>query len=358
MAFRLFFSFAALLIAAAPVRAADGPPWKFISDEGKRSITFGFLAQPQFESLTKPSGSGTANNLFLRRFRFIAGGKVTPKLSFFVESDAANLGKQAADGTRTTDFYLQDAFATYAFRPEVQLDAGMLLVAVSHNSGQSAASLLTVDYGSYSFLASDPTHSKIGRDYGAQLRGYLKKHYEYRVGLFRGHHGPESSFPFRYTGRFVWYPFDADTGFFYTGTTLAKRRIVSVAAGFDRQNSYAAYSVDLFVDQPLGHGDGVTFQTDYIHYDGGTTYTSLVKQDTWMLEGAYYWRKAKLGPYVQLSDRDFANPKLADDKKIQGGVAYWLNGHKMNIKFGLGRLLKEGAADRTQFVIQTQFFYY
>jgi hypothetical protein len=357
MSCRLILLSAAFLIAVPPLRAS-GPPWKFSFDEGRRSITFGFLAQPQFESLAKIGGSGTSNNLFLRRFRLIAGGKVTPKFSYFVESDAANLGKTGVDGMRITDFYLQDAFVTYAFRPEVQLDAGMLLVAVSHNSGQSAASMLAVDYGSYSFLASDPTHGKFGRDYGIQLRGYIKKHFEYRIGGFRGHHAPNPRFPHRYTGRFVWYPFDDDPGFFYTGTTLAQKRIVSIGAGFDRQNDYSTCSADVFVDQPLSHGDGVTFQADYIHYNGGTTFESLQKQDTWLMEAGYYWRKAKLGPYVQLSTRDFANPRLADDKKIQGGLAYWLNGHRMNVKFGLGRLLKEGATDRIQFVIQTQFFYY
>ncbi len=348
----------ALLLAAAGSLRAEAPPWKFSFSEGKRSVTFGFLAQPQFESLTKPGGFGTANNLFMRRFRLIAGGKLSRKLSFFVESDAADLGKLGADGNRTTDFYLQDAFLTYAFRPELQLDAGMLLLAESHNSGQSAASLLPVDYGPYSFLASAPAHCKFGRDYGLQFRGYLLNHFEYRIGGFRGHHAPNPGFPHRYTARFVWYPFEIDSGFFYTGTTLAQKHIVSVGAGFDRQNDYAAWSVDFFVDQPLRGGDGVTLQADYIHYDGGTTYESLPRQNTWMLEGGYYLRRAKLGPFLQISNRDNTDTQLADESKIQGGIAYWAKGHRMNVKLGVGRLLKDGTADRTQLVIQTQLFYY
>ncbi len=358
MSLRLASYITAFVLAAADPLLAAGPPWKFSFDEGKRSITLGFLAQPQFESLTKPDGSGAANNLFMRRFRLIAGGKATRKLSFFVESDAANLGKPGVNGERTTDFYLQDAFLTYTFRPELQLDAGMLLVADSHNSGQSAASLLPIDYGSYSFLASDPAHGKFGRDYGIQLRGYFRKHFEYRIAGFRGHHEPDARFPLRYSARFVWYPFDTDTGFFYTGTTLGQKRIVSVGAGFDRQNDYGASSVDLFIDQPLRAGDGVTFQVDYIHYNGGTTYESLLRQNTWMLEGGYYLRRAQLGPFFQLSNRDLADPRLADDSKIQGGIAYWANGHRMNVKLGIGRLLKDGAPDRTQLVIQTQLFYF
>jgi len=288
----------------------------------------------------------------------MAGGKITPKLSYFVESDAPNLGKLGANGERTTEFILQDAYATYTFLQELQLDVGMMLMAVSHNSVQSAATLLPVDYGSYSFLVSDPAHCKFGRDYGIQLRGYFKKHFEYRLGGFRGHHAPNPRFPHRYLARFVWYPFETDTGFFYTGTTLARKRIVSLGAGFDRQNHYHAYSADLFVDQPLRRGDGITLQADFIHYDGGTTFESLPRQDTWLLEASYYLRRSKLRPFFQFSNRDYAEARRADDRKIQGGIAYWANGHRMNVKLGFGRLLKDGAPDRTQIVIQTQLFYF
>jgi hypothetical protein len=352
------FFWPAFMLVLTTVAHAQAPPWKFSAADGSHSITFGFLAQPQFESLTNPSGTAASKNLFMRRLRFIAGGKVTPKLSFFVESCAGNLGKKAADGTRTADFYLQDAYATYAFRPEFQVDGGMIIVPVSHNSAQSATSLLPVDYGPYSFAASDPTHSKVGRDYGLQFRGYVHRHFEYRVGAFRGHRDPDSTFPFRYMARFVWYPFNADTGFFYTGTTVAQRRIVGIGASFDRQGHYSANAVDLFVDQPLANGDAVTFQTDFIRYDGGTTFPSLPRQNAWLIESSYYFHAAKLGPFVQAASRDYTKPLLADEKKIQGGVALWLMAHRVNVKLGLARLLKDRAPDRTQFVVQTQLFYF
>ena len=347
---------AAWLLCLRPA-VAGGPPFRFSLGEGKPSVTFGFLAQPQFESFTNPNGIGTANNLFLRRFRLTAGGKLTRKLSYFVESDSANLGKSVTTGSttsRTADIFLQDAIVTYTFRPEFQIDGGMLLIPVSHNSGQSAASLLAIDYGSYSFLASDPTHSKYGRDYGVQARGYVMKHFEYRFGAFRGNTDIDSNFPFRLSGRFVWYPFDADTGFFYTGTTLGQKRIVALGTSFDRQDHYSSNAVDLFIDQPLRNGHVVTFQADYIRYDGRQTFPTLAKQSAWMVEGSYYFRNVKLAPFVQVGSRDFANPAMADDRKIQGGMIYWIKGHRLNIKMGIGRSLKDGAPDRTQFVIQTQ----
>jgi hypothetical protein len=338
--------------------SAGGPPWKFATNEGKTSVSFGFLAQPQFESLENAAGTDSANNLFFRRLRFIAGGKINSKLSYFIESDNPNLGKKAANGERINDFFLQDAYVNYAFRPEFQLDGGMLLIPVSHNSMQSAASLLSIDYGAYSFLASDPTRSKIGRDYGLQARGYIKKHFEYRVGIYRGNRNHDGEFPYRYMARFVYYPLEADTGFFYTGTTHGKKKIIAIGGSVDRQGNYSANSVDLFIDYPTKNGDAVTFQADFTRYDGGRSFTTLPKQNDWLLEGSYYFKKLKLGPFVQFASRDLSNPSSLDDKKVQGGVACWIQKHKVNVKVGYGKLLKDNSPDRTQFVIQTQFFYY
>lgn len=355
---RLMFCFAIVSCVFSQVMYASGPPWKFSVNDGKTSLSLGFLAQPQFESLENAAGTDSAENVFFRRIRFMAGGKITPKLSYFVESDNPNWGKKGADGKRINEFFLQDAYVSYAFRPEFQLDGGMILIPVSHNTGQSAASLLTVDYGSYSFLASDPTRSKIGRDYGLQARGYIKKHFEYRVGVYRGNRNHDGEFPYRYTARFVWYPLEADTGFFYTGTTHGQKKIIGLGATTDHQGDYSANSVDFFLDHPTKNGDAVTFQADFIHYNGGKSFTTLPKQNDWLLEGGYYFKKVKLGPYVQFASRDLSNPQSLDDRKIQGGVAYWIQKHRLNIKAGYGKIMKDHSPDRSQFVVQAQFFYY
>jgi hypothetical protein len=354
----LFLGLEMLCVCCLQPLYAAGPPWKFTLFGDKTSVSFGFLAQPQFESLENAAGTDYDSNLYFRRLRFIAGGKINSKISFFIESDNANLGKKQANGKRINEFYLQDAYVNYSFRPEFQLDGGMILVPISHNSGQSAATLLPIDYGAYSFLCSDPTHSKVGRDYGLQARGYIKKHFEYRFGVYRGNGNHDGEFPYRYTARFVWYPLEADTGFFYTGTTHGQKKIVAIGASFDRQGHYSANSFDLFIDHPVFNGDAVTFQADFIRYDGGTSFKTLPKQNDWLLEGSYYFKKARLGPFVQFASRDMDNPGSPDDKKVQGGVAVWIQKHRMNVKTGYGKLLKDNTRDRTQFIIQAQFFYY
>jgi len=102
----------------------------------------------------------------------------------------------------------------------------------------------------------------------------------------------------------------------------------------------------------------VTFQADFIRYDGGDSFKTLPKQNDWLLEGSYYFKKLKLGPYVQFASRDLSNPSSLDDRKIQGGISYWIQKHKINVKMGYGKLLKDNTPDRTQFLVQAQFFYY
>jgi hypothetical protein len=342
---------------------AQGPPYEFKLVNAKdTTVKFGFLAQPQFESLENAAGDDYANTVFFRRLRLMAGGKITGKLSFFLESDSPNLGKELADGTHDADIFLQDAIVTYSFRPEFQLTGGMILMPLSRNSSQSAGSLLPIDYGPYSFLSSTITRSKVGRDYGIMARGYIKNHFEYRLGMFRGNRNHDGDFPYRYLARFVYYPFEADTGFFYNGPSFGKKRIVGIGASFDRQGTYSANSVDVFVDQPMNNGDAVTVRADFIRYDQQTAFKDMSApmptQNAWLVEGNYYFKKARLAPFVQFASRDLTDPESSDYKKIQGGIAYYFQENRINIKAGFGRLLQTGDPDRNHFIIQTQFLYY
>jgi len=116
--------------------------------------------------------------------------------------------------------------------------------------------------------------------------------------------------------------------------------------------------VDVFFDHPLPNGDAITAQADFVRFDGGASFKSLAQQNAWLLEGSYYNKKTRLGPYIQFTTRDFTNMNFFDEKKVQGGIAYWILKHKLNIKAGFGRLLKDESPDRTQIVLQTQLFYY
>ncbi len=234
--------------------------WTVGSIDGKSTLNLGFLSQIQYEAVQDTAGGDYQQNVFFRRLRAIAGGRIGDRLSFFLDTDSPNLGKGTTGKTKNTDtLYIQDFSLTYAVSDAFKIDAGMLLVPVSHNAQQGATSLLAVDYGPYTFAHSDPLDSKVGRDYGVGARGFVAgNHLEWRAGMYQGNRSADAALPLRTTVRVAWYPFEADTGFFYTGTTLGKKRIWSLGASYDRQQDYTAVTGDVFIDQPLGNGNAIS----------------------------------------------------------------------------------------------------
>ncbi len=351
----------AVVLAAAWATPAAAQ-WQIDSKDGKSNIKIGFLAQPQIEAITAPSGSGTSTNLYLRRFRILLGGKVSDKWTYFFETDSPNLGKgTGSTGVKDTgSIYIQDAFFTYNHNDAFKVDAGMILLPLSHNNEQSAASLLPVDYGPYSFVESGPLGERVGRDYGVQLRGYpFKTKFEYRLGVYQGIRGTDSKNDLRVTARAVYYPFGAETGFFYTGTFQGQKRLASIGTSVDKQNDYYAWDVDGFIEQPIDKGQqGVTFQVDFKTMDGKTFVPALPKETTVLLEAAYHLGKGKASPFIQYAARNFDNAALADQSSWQVGLAYWMAGHQRNLKFSAGRQHTDRAPDRTQVLLQLQIFYY
>lgn len=332
------------------------------SDDGNSSIKFGLLGQFQAESFTTPDGDETSRDLYLRRFRILMGGNITEKLSFFMETDSPNLGKVGNSATGATekgasDVYIQDAFVTYNRRNEFKLDVGMLLLPLSHNAGQSAASLIGIDYGPYSFIWSAPTECRVGRDYGMQARGYLNNnHLEYRIGVFQGVRGINSTNPFRITARAVYYPFEHESSFYYAGSYLGGKKVLGIGVSMDHQDDYNAHGADIYLDLPLANKDVVTTQLSYTHYDGGDFITDLPKQDVIFAEAAYYLQAYKIAPFVQINYNDKSNESLSDKKFMQVGLAYYVNGQNLNLKLGLGRHSVDGGEDRTQVLLRMQAF--
>jgi hypothetical protein len=364
----------AVVLWATPARAQ----WQIDSKDGKSNIKIGFLAQPQFESLETPDTTSHSTNFFLRRFRVLFGGKIADNWTFFLETDSPNLGKSNPDlaanptGAKDAGFiYLQDAFVTYNHGDAFKVDAGMMLLGLSHNHLQSAATLLPVDYSPYTFLESTGLQERVGRDYGAEVRGYPGGHFEYRLGVYQGLRGPAATNSIRVAGRAVWYPFAADSGFFYTGTLQATKRLIGVGASFDRQGAptpaegltkraYSAYGIDAFVEQPVKQGDqGLTLQFNYLRFDGGTLVASLPKQNTFMVEAGYHLFKAQFTPFVQYAARKYVgNPLLNNTWYWQVGGAYWMAGHNRNLKISAGQMHVDTQHNRLQVLAQLQIFFY
>ena len=264
------------------------------------NFKLGVLGQFQADTIGNPDPEPNTNNLFVRRLRLMFAGQVAKNVSFFVETDAPNLGKTLPGGKNIQpSLILQDAFAGLRVADALTLEAGLMFIPFSRNSLQSAATLLPIDYGTNTFNASTPTESATGRDTGFQARGYfVKNRLEYRIGAFQGFRDAGSDNAFRYAGRVQYNLLDTETGFFYTGTYLGKKKILAVGAAFDGQKDFHAYDADAFFDYPVGPG-AVTAQFDYTHFDGGKTLTTLAKQNDILVEAGYLIKEWKLTPVVQ-----------------------------------------------------------
>jgi hypothetical protein len=353
--FRIAFLVSALLLACSA--AASAQVQIYASDDV--NFKLGVLGQFQADTIQDPPTDADTNNLFIRRLRVLFGGQVARHVTFFVETDTPNLGKTLPAGKNIQPAVIvQDAYGEFKATSAFAIDAGLMFVPFSHNSLQSAATLLPIDYGAYTFSQSTPTQSSTGRDAGFQARGYfLGDHLEYRIGAFQGVRDARSHNSFRYVGRLQYSFFDTDTGFFYAGSYLGKKKVLAVGAAFDAQMNYRGYDADVFVDLPIGVG-AFTGQVDYHHFDGDITLTTLPKQQDVLLEVGYLVRALKLTPVLQYSRRDVIDVATGDENHWSLGLNYWWAGHNANVKAAYSRINPTGAAAQNEFTIQLQLFYF
>jgi hypothetical protein len=345
----------------APPPASPALEWK--SEDGKNKFKIGFLGQAQLESIDDTIKGGDAQqNLFMRRARILLNYSWGDKVSVFAQTDSPNLGKgDGAGGKNEGDVFIQDLVITYNRSNAFKLDGGMLLPALTYNHTQSAASLLTLDYGAATFDESAPLRQRVGRDYGLQARGYLAKDkVEYRAAILQGVRGRRPAANrgfeennFRLFGRLVYWAYGPQKALYYRGTSLGKTKSLGIGVSADRQEDYEHTAVDLFVDHPLKGGNGISFQADFANIDGDV-FVALPKRTNAMAEFGFYVAKAKIMPYVHYAKRDL--DKGADTTWTEIGLGKYFAGHNHNMKIAFTQIETTGARDRSQFRVQWQVF--
>ncbi len=337
--------------------------WQITSPDGNSSLKLGYLLQgrAEWEQIATDPEATTSQNLYLRRLRLLVGGKINDRLTFFAETDAPNTGKGALDSTGAKSYpsaYLQDFMATWMAQDALLLDFGLLLTPGTYNHLQSAATLLALDYGPYTFVESSLLKSNIGRDVGVQARGILGgKHFEYRAALLQGIRGRFDQNSFRMAGHLSFTPFEAANALFYSGTSLGKKKAFTVGVGGDAQRDYRAFFADAFVDYPFNGAQALTLQGNFAQYDGGDLVPLLPKQNTYLVEAGLTFIPQKITPFVQVAGKVFDNEAEGKNERgLQIGMAYWLDGHKSNIKAGYTLLKTDGSPDHKLFTVQCQAF--
>ena len=323
------------------------------------NFKFGVLAQFQADTISNPEPEPNTNNLFVRRLRLVFAGQVAKNVTFFVQTDAPNLGKVLAGGKNIQpSVILQDAYASVKVADALTFDTGLVFVPGSRNNLTLTSTLLPIDYGPFTFSDATLEESTLGRDTGVQARGYvLGNRLEYRLGAFQGFRDAGSDNPFRYAGRVQYNLLDTETGYLYTGTSLGKKKILAVGATFDRQRDFRAYDADVFFDHPFGPG-AVTSQFDYNHFDGGNRLTTVPKQNDVLVEAGYLINALKLTPFLQFARRDIADGSAGDETITSVGANYWWAGLNANVKAAYGRISPKGLHKQNEFTVQLQVFYF
>ncbi len=321
-------------------------------------------------------GSGWRSDFYIRRARILFGGTINKYVDFFVETDNPNMGKDIPikdvndlDGDSDTNeiigyksnndtkTFIQDAWIRLKLAKEFNLVFGQILLPFSHNNATGATSLLGLDYN-LTVVKFPPTSNFVWRDYGAEVMGLITLptgSLDYRLGVFDGVEtlvNPANNVAinkddnYRITGRIQYNLFDSE-GFYYKGTYLGKKKIVSFGAGIDYQkdaaadnydnptqvDDYKAWTVDMFIDYPLPSKDVVTFEAGYIDYDYGNLHpndgTAIYAQFGYLINKQI--GIGKIEPVLRYQNFD-SSIAGNDVTEYYIGLAYWIDGFRANLK--------------------------
>src|SRR5690349_13185627 len=175
----------ALLAAPAAAHAMAVP----VPVEG---VTLNLGVQVQAQMLANEngnaSGTGWSADVFVRRTRLLANGDIGKHFSYLLQLDNANFGKYGNYAGRAI---VQDAWVGWAptgvTGPDVLfIDAGILLIPISHHLLESTTNFVTADVHTDSFRLTGNQFPGL-RETGAQVRGWLfGKKVGFRGGVYEG----------------------------------------------------------------------------------------------------------------------------------------------------------------------------
>lgn len=360
------------------------------------SLRLALIAQPQFEIVGAPDAAKTTKNIYLRRIGFIIDGTVLDYFEYFFDVDYPNLFKvdptlqTGGTGKNSPGLNVQDVIVTFnplggveskPLRKLLKIDAGFMLPSLSHNAVQGAFTLYNWDYFVNSFrrnvlTSADPFRSTgqspQGRDAGVQLRGLTPGDWvEYRVGLFQGlrvgpvpaAQGTEAEVGgvnfFRFTGRLQVNLLDGEDEFFYRGTYLGTKKILSFGGFIDVQDQYLSAGGDAILDLPVGPGI-ITAQANVVFWDGGNFIQTLPQHVAIMAEAGYLIKPIMLSPILRFERLIASEPTAAtpSEDRYGAGLAFWPWGHTSNIKLAYNRVHRVPAPrDFDQFNLQWQVWF-
>jgi hypothetical protein len=347
-----------------------------IDDES--SIDLGFRVQAlTYLSDNDLDGDGSWDDdtdFRVRRARFRLKGTVNKYVSAFIQTESGS-----GAGGSGTDMRIIDSWVSLKYNNWAQLFAGEHMAPSSRQATTSSGGLMAIDrpgnntknltWGAralsrFSTTTVDETNdSRISgdsavRDVGMTFFGTGSfsdtMHLKYYAGVYDGVQDRVDTDPalgsdddnLRTTIRAQMNFFDAEPGYFNLSTYLGKKKTIGVGISYDMQDEvqqataggfgdYEYYSVDAFIDWPLGPGY-LTAEAAYsdLDLDDATQAASQSQGDGYYFQAGYYINQWQPWFEYEEWDGDSSINDAGDYDSFRIGISYFFKGHNANVKLG------------------------
>jgi len=369
---------------------ASGPSWAgaILKIDDDSSIDLGFRVQAYtMQTDTDLDGDGSYDDetdFRVRRARLRAKLTVNKHVSAFIQTESAD----DAGGTGA-DMRVIDSWVNLAYNNWLQLQTGQTMAPSSRQTTTSSGAMMAIDrpanntknltwgaraLSKFSTTTYGPSNDpqiagdNAVRDVGVVLWGSGSfsdtMHLKYYAGAFDGVQNTQNVLDdddnvifrktdddnLRYTGRVQFNMFDSEPGYYNLSTYLGKKKTLGFGASYDMQDEvqnsvnaagtatgygdYEYWSVDAFMDWPLGNG-AITAEAAYsdLDLDDATTAATRSQGDGWYFQAGYYINKWQPWFEVESWDSDDNNDVGSYDN-YRVGISYFFKGHNANVKLG------------------------
>ncbi|WP_028323546.1 porin [Desulfatirhabdium butyrativorans] len=366
-----------------------------IYKKGDISLNAGWWGQMWFQSVSNMDTNGdgrfddTLNDFLIRRSYFYLGGNVNEQLSFFTHLASDKLGMDEITNDSNnglgSGIAVRDAWISYQLLGnDLIVQAGRMYVPFTRDYGTTSTKSLLItdlDWGQGGYRSTIFYPSRIGREDGVTLWGNVfadKLQYRFMVGDGEEDNAKNRDDKLRYAGRLSYNFFDPETDWFNAGTYLGKKHVLALGVGADSQNGlmlsgreqdYFAWTADVFYDQPISGGDGLTFSAAYTNIDhavNGIAFTRLASGDCGYLlslkAGYLFGHPLGLGqlqPFAHYQRIGVDEDNKKDTQVYGAGLNYYIKGPANKLSLEVTRVDQDEEIAKTnvqnETIITVQF---
>ena len=340
-----------------------GPTWTFgPEDQGLLKLDY----KGQFQLNARDTGSeadgeGDTTEFNFRRNRIALMGAYGSNFGLYVQTEFNednNIGPLAVGDGDNSNFQILDAVFRFKYNDHFNVWVGKFKYNLTRENLEACEMPLTLDR---SLLIRAPLTSNGTRDKGVAVWGnFMDDMVQYRVDVMNGRNdsvsAPESNF--RYSGRVHLSLLDPESGYGYKGTYLGKKKVFTVGAAYQMENSvayanvaaqddevdYQAWTIDLFTEYPVDGVGTFTFSTAYVDYDLDDAYQGVDpdpstigvngEKNGYYVKAGYLLPNLPLQLFARYENWSFADLYEVVDQEIDwygAGFNYYFRGQNLKL---------------------------